>query len=153
MLYNLPETIKKPYLDLLGASNILHNNYPTLLFTLDGKLVGDIGEAIVNHFCTDFTKSKEGNRQYDFVSPDGINIQVKTTQKDSVGMGNSHFEYEHLIVIRLFQTGQFEIVYDGSGELVYDLYSLTKRNISLSKLRERNKNSTVRLFNYETLNH
>lgn len=83
--FELPDLIS----DMVRARNIVRDHYQELLrvqggtaelsFTLDGNLVGDIGEALaalmfgvrlVN------TKSTEG---IDGIAPDGRTVQVKTT--------------------------------------------------------------------------
>jgi uncharacterized protein DUF6998 len=106
---------------LYAARNALRVLFPELPFTLDGKLVGDIGEAIaLQQFGME--RLPEGTEGHDFRAPDGRLVQVKTTQAISpnrgVGLGLTIRSFEHLIVIQLTETGAYQILYDGPGTLI-----------------------------------
>jgi hypothetical protein len=95
--------------------------FPELPFTLDGRLVGDIGEAIaLQEFG--LTRLPEGTEGHDFVAPNGKLVQIKTTQaiapNRGVGLGLTIRSFEHLIVIQITEEGRHRILYDGPGTLV-----------------------------------
>src|SRR5437667_4608938 len=75
---------------LYQARNELRALFPELPFTLDGKLVGDIGEAIALQDFG-FTQLPAGTELHDFVTDDGRHVQIKTTQATAphrgVGLG------------------------------------------------------------------
>ena len=83
-----------------------------LTFTLDGKLVGDIGELYaVEHYGLNLLPP--GTSVHDCEAPNGVKIQVKTTQKAEGTSIDS--EPEHLIVLLLNPDGSFKEIYNGAG--------------------------------------
>ncbi|GFM60373.1 hypothetical protein PSCICG_15330 [Pseudomonas cichorii] len=64
--------------ELFGAVSKLQTAYPGKPFTLDGRLVGDIGEVVASlHYRI---KLNEGlTKHHDAVCDDGRNVQIKTT--------------------------------------------------------------------------
>ena len=112
---NIGKTIRKLY----AARNELQNVFPDLSFTLDGNLIGDIGEAIaIAEFG--FKKLKCGNKTHDVETPNGTFVQIKTTQKTKggVGLGLTKQSFEHLIVLQLHEQGTYSVLYDGPGSYV-----------------------------------
>ena len=101
---------------LYEARNDLRELFPGMKFTLDGNLIGDIGEAIA---LRDFglVKLPVGTPAHDFKTPQGRLVQVKATQatKGSVGLGLTMQSFQHLIVIQLTEEGDYHILYDGPG--------------------------------------
>jgi hypothetical protein len=114
---DIGDSIRRLYI----ARNELRNAFPELAFTLDGKLIGDIGEAIA---IADYglIKLKEGSKLHDFKTADGRLVQVKTTQQHKagtgVGLGLKKESFEHLIVIQLSEEGTYRILFDGPGRYV-----------------------------------
>lgn len=104
---------------LYEARDELRQLHPDLKFTLDGNLVGDIGEAIAKDDF-DLEPLPPGTKGHDFRAQDGRLVQVKTTQvkKGSVGLGLTMQTFEHLIVIQLTEGGDYGILYDGPGTLI-----------------------------------
>jgi hypothetical protein len=108
---------------LYQARNELHELFPELPFTLDGRLVGDIGEAIaLQEFG--LIQLPSGSELHDFVSRDGRKVQIKTTQGTlsgrSVGLGLTKQSFEHLIVIQISEEGTYRVLYDGPGSYIDD---------------------------------
>ena len=69
-------------------------------FTLDGKLVGDIGEAYaISHYQLEHLDG-DGS-VHDFKSHDGRLVQVKITQKDCLGLGLSEPSFKYLLAFTL----------------------------------------------------
>ncbi|WP_350453836.1 DUF6998 domain-containing protein [Slackia heliotrinireducens] len=89
-------------------------------FTLDGHLVGSIGEvyAAKRYGLKLFPSSHE---RHDGETLDGTRrlVQVKATQRNSVGISS---EPEHLIVLRINENGEFEEVFNGPGNIVWALF-------------------------------
>jgi len=106
-------------------------------FTLDGKLFGDIGEAIVCHHF-DLKPLKEGTKTHDAVSKNGsVLVKIKTTQKDRVGLGLEVRKFQHLIVVKIEDNGEYRFVYNGPGEMVRK--NTNSNSISIKKLMELQK--------------
>lgn len=129
---------------LYEARDELRKLHPDLKFALDGNLVGDIGEAIARR---DFhlIPLPVGNKGHDFETPDGRLVQVKTTQKQTggVGLGLTMQSFEHLIVIQLSEAGTYGILYDGPGSLI-DEARVGRKTPSLTVSRLRQLNEQVR---------
>src|SRR5690606_4911302 len=87
-------------------------------FTLDGHLLGSIGEVCAVH-------QRSGRR-----------VQIKLTQGRRVGL---RAEPEHLLVLQLVDGGVTEEVYNGPGRIVWDdcgkRQSNGQRSIGVTKLR------------------
>ncbi len=70
--------------DLLAIVKELKSLYPKKEFTLDGKLVGDIGEVLTEkHY--DISLNTKLIKHYDAISNDGKQqVQIKATMKNSL---------------------------------------------------------------------
>jgi hypothetical protein len=127
----LPEQIRKLYavIDDLAA------RYPPLRFTLDGRLVGDIGEALARDWFG-LELLGANNKDHEAKAPDGRMVQVKTTQRDVVGLGLKRADFSHLIVIKPNREGAAEVVYNGAGWRVWDeLAAIKSCSIGVDRLR------------------
>ncbi|GAA0830463.1 hypothetical protein BIGA_0455 [Bifidobacterium pullorum subsp. gallinarum] len=75
-------------------------------------------------------------------TPDGRLVQIKTTQRNSVGISEKP---DYLIVLHIDENGRLEEIYNGPGERVWSLFEGRKPpkngqyQISLSKLKEFDK--------------
>lgn len=121
--------------ELYKITNELERTYPGRKFTIDGHLVGSIGEVIVaEHY--DLSLLPNSSKTHDAVSKDGKFVQIKATQVHSVSISS---EPDYLIVIKLHSDGSWTEFYNGSGKLVWDSAGKMKKNgqrpISLNKLR------------------
>ena len=105
------EKIQKRVQELISIVRELEADFPGRHFTLDGHLVGSIGEVMAAYYY--------GIELYkaSVIAHDGeINgrkVQVKITQQDNVVINN---EPEHLIVLYLKKDGQVFEVYNGPGK-------------------------------------
>jgi len=129
--------------DLLRIISKLQNKYKNRQFTLDGRLVGDIGEIIVekNYNVNLYPKQMS---KYDGHSGKK-QVQIKATLKNSLTFP---LEYENVpeyyIGIKLFSDGSFEEIYNGLGKKIYDVLKHRKKtkigytSISISTLRNIN---------------
>jgi hypothetical protein len=125
---------------LYQARNELRAMFPDFKFTLDGNLIGDIGEAIAQHDFG-FEKLPVGVRGHDFKTGMGRKrrlVQIKTTQavKGRVGLGVTMQTFDHLIVIQLTNEGGYGVLYDGPGTLIDEARSnRTTPSLSVNQLR------------------
>jgi len=119
----------------------LEEMYPGRHFTPDGHLVGSIGEvhAVEKYGLKLF---RADWKAHDGEAPDGRLVQVKTTQRKSVGISE---EPDYLIVLHIDGDGQLDEVYNGPGQQVWSLFKDRKQpkkgqyQVSLSKLKALNK--------------
>ena len=121
--------------ELYKITNELESSYPGRKFTIDGHLVGSIGELIVaEHYGLELLPNS--TETHDAVSSAGEYVQIKATQINRISISS---EPDYLIVIKLFSDGSWEEVYNGPGKPVWDNAGKMQKNgqrpISLSKLR------------------
>ena len=137
---NIGAAIKKLY----AARNELRQAFPKLDFTLDGNLIGDIGEAIAMHDYRLIPLGK-GAKQHDFKTRTGKMVQVKATQqtKAGVGLGRTKVHFEHLVIFQIFEDGRYSILFDGPGDYI-DKATAHKTTPSLSVLQLRGLDREVK---------
>ena len=121
--------------ELYKITNELESSYPGRKFTIDGHLVGSIGEVIVaEHYGLELLRNS--TETHDAVSTDGKYVQIKATQINRIAISS---EPDYLIVIKLFSNGFWEEVYNGPGKPVWDNAGKMQKNgqrpVSLSKLK------------------
>ena len=122
--------------ELYKITNELENSYPGRKFTIDGHLVGSIGEVIVaEHYNLDLLPNS--TKTHDARTKDGKMVQIKATQVKGIAISS---EPDYLIVIRLLSDGSWEEIYNGPGRAAWDNAGKMQKNgqrpISLSKLRK-----------------
>ncbi|NMY89813.1 DUF6998 domain-containing protein [Pseudomonas oryzihabitans] len=101
---------------LFAAVSQLQKAYPQKPFTLDGRLVGDIGEIVASlHY--QITLNEGLTKYHDAVSDDGRNVQIKATFSTRLTFPAWHVP-DYYIGIRLNRDGSFEEVYNGPGHLI-----------------------------------
>ena len=114
----------------------LERLFPGRRFTPDGHLVGSIGEVLAasDYGLTLLSASTEG---HDAMAEDGRLVQVKATQRSSIGLRS---EPEHLLVLRILPDGNSEEVYNGPGKLAWASAGKMQKNgqrpVSASRLTE-----------------
>ena len=121
--------------ELYRITNELEISYPGRKFTIDGHLVGSIGEVIVaEHYGLALLPNS--TKTHDAVSKDGKLVQIKATQVQGISISS---EPDYLIAIKLFSDGSWEEVYNGPGKPVWDnagkMQKNGQRSISLGRLR------------------
>lgn len=127
--------------ELYALTARLEKMYPGRHFTLDGHLVGSIGEvfAAERYGISLFTA---GCETHDGKAPDGRLVQIKATQRRSVGI---YEEPDYLLVLSIDREGRLSEVYNGPGKPVWQLFAGKKRpktgqyQVSLSRLRALNE--------------
>jgi len=129
---------------LVDARNSLRVHYApsNLSFTLDGNLVGDIGEALA-HEAYGLVLEGRSSEGIDGVAPDGRTVQVKAS---GTGRGpafrQTRIGADHLLFFHLdFEACRAEVVYDGPESYVIDLLPANwtgQRMASVPKIRNAN---------------
>ncbi len=119
----------------------LEERFPGRHFTLDGHIVGSLGEALAEYRygLRLLTASAE---RHDATTKDGKLVQIKATQGTrGVGLRS---EPDYLIVLRITRDGSAEEVFNGPGSVAWNnaggMQKNGQRPISLNKLRALMKN-------------
>jgi hypothetical protein len=96
----------------------LKRAFPNKEFTIDGRLVGDIGEVIaaLEYDIKLFDVLRKG---HDGQTPDGRLVQVKATFKDSLTFKSVP---DYYLGLKLHEDGRFEEIYNGPGKVIYEKY-------------------------------
>ena len=125
---------------LYATVNELETMFPGRHFTLDGHLVGSLGECLVADAYA-LKLLPASNKGHDAITQDGIMVEIKATQSKSVSFRS---EPEHAIIIKIIPDGTFEEIYNGLGSRVWQQFENKTRpsngqfQISITKLRALN---------------
>jgi hypothetical protein len=123
---------------LLESVKALENLYPGRSFTLDGHLVGSIGEVLAAEVYG-LQLATASTTCHDGTCRDGRNVQVKLTQRRRVALNS---EPDYLIVLQLTAEASVREIYNGPGAGPWacsgPMHKNGQRSISISKLSQLN---------------
>jgi len=136
------EIIKEALAKIFDGINQLRSALPIKEFTIDGRLVGDIGEVLVqrDYDVTLYDKLVEG---YDGKTSDGRLVQIKATFKNSLTFTKIP---DYYLGIRINEDGTYVEIFNGPGKVIEDRYGhrkdFGKKQLSFpnSVLRELSEN-------------
>ncbi len=124
----LKEGIRK----MFAARVALNKAFPKKPFTPDGRMVGDIGEAIAEIYYRVKIDDKI-NKHWDGVRG-SRKVQVKATQKNAIYLARPPHE-GGLFVFKIHQTGEWDLIYNGSIMKVWkSLNKKRQRSIKLEMI-------------------
>jgi hypothetical protein len=133
---NNKTTIAKKITELFAITKELEELYPGRKFTIDGHLVGSIGEVLVADKFN-LTLLPNSTKTHDAVDNEGKYYQIKATQTDRIALSS---EPDFLIVVKLHSDGTWDVVYNGPGKIIWDNSGKMQKNgqrpISLSKIKK-----------------
>lgn len=124
MSYKNIEQIPSLIQELYSIVNKLELDYKGRKFTLDGHLVGSVGEVLVSYYY-DVELLPPSTEKHDATTKDGKLVQIKATQGSSVGLRS---EPDYLIVIKILPNGNIEEVYNGPGLNAWDRAGKMQKN-------------------------
>lgn len=107
----------------------LKDQFPNRAFTIDGRLVGDIGEVIAA-LEYDVLLDEVSQPNYDAITPDGRRVQIKATFKDSLTFKTLP---DYYLGFKLYADGRHEEVFNGPGQLIFDRY-VARKGVGVSLL-------------------
>lgn len=84
-------------------------------FTLDGRLVGDIGEVLAEREY-DLTLYEKLERHHDATFGDGKRVQIKATMKDSLTFPGGHVP-DFYLGIKIMPDGTIQEIFNGPGNV------------------------------------
>jgi hypothetical protein len=98
---------------------VLQTEFSNRQFTIDGRLVGDIGEIIA---ATEFdiALDETSRPQYDAKTADLRDVQIKATFQNHLTFRTTPELY---LGIKLFADGRHEVIFNGPGQLIYNRYA------------------------------
>jgi hypothetical protein len=96
--------------------------FPNRVFTIDGRLVGDVGEVIAA-LEYDLVLHDVSQPKHDAVTSDGRNVQIKATFKESLTFKTIP---DYYLGFKLYPDGRHEEVFNGPGRLIYERYVARK---------------------------
>jgi len=132
--------IKEYVQELLSVIFRMQEDYPSRRFTLDGRLVGDIGEILAEQLY-DLKLTEGQTALHDADSHERL-VQIKTTMKKTLTFGNKQ---DYYLGLRVNESGDVEEIFNGPGAIIWEAIKHRKRpknysyNIGISQLRELNK--------------
>jgi hypothetical protein len=92
--------------------------FPKRSFTIDGRLVGDVGEVIAA-LEYDVVLHENIQPNHDATTSDGRNVQIKATFKNSLTFRTVP---DYYLGFKLHPDGHHEEVFNGPGRIIYDRY-------------------------------
>ena len=114
----------------------LESIYPEKHFTLDGILLGNLGEVYAAEKYG-LTLLEESTKTHDATTSDGRYVQIKVTQGRQVGL---YEEPDYLLVLQVQRDGSFTEVYYGPGKAPWTRAGKPQKNgqryISIARLSE-----------------
>jgi len=111
MEITIPEAMKQ----LLQITKQLHNEYPKRRFTLDGRLVGDLGEVLAE-IEYDIELYDGLQKHHDAKASDGRQVQIKATMKDSLTFPVDHVP-DYYLGIKIEHDGTLTEIFNGPGSV------------------------------------
>jgi hypothetical protein len=116
------EIIQDSLKQIFSGIRQLKKALPSKEFTIDGRLVGDIGEAIVQRDY-DITLYDGLAKDYDGETPCGKKVQIKATFKDSLTFRKVS---DYYLGIKIHKDGSYEEIFNGPGSVIAAEYSHRK---------------------------
>jgi hypothetical protein len=96
----------------------LREAFPHRAFTIDGRLVGDIGEVIAA-LEYDVTLDSVSQPDHDACCTDGRRVQIKATFKDSLTFKTCP---DYYLGFKLYPDGRHDEVFNGPGRIILERY-------------------------------
>ena len=131
--------IKDKVQKMIDIVTELEEEFPGRHFTLDGHLVGSIGEVMAAYYYG-IELYKASTRVHDG-EINGRKVQIKITQQDNVVI---NAEPDYLLVLYLAKTGKVYEVYNGRGKEPWNAASgfdnHNNRHMMVNKLMELDAN-------------
>src|SRR5258708_31779964 len=100
----------------------LQKAFPNRAFTIDGRLVGDIGEVIA---ALEYEGVLDDVQQagHDAITLDGRRVQIKATFKDSLTFKTLP---EYYLCFKLYPADLHEEVFNGPGRIILERWGARK---------------------------
>ena len=111
-------TISDAVKQMLAIVEKLCIAYPHKRFTLDGRLVGDIGEVLVED-AYDLKLYPDIKKHHDAECPDGRLVQIKATMKKNLTFPADHVP-NYYLGVKVGADGTFVEIFNGPGTIAWE---------------------------------
>ncbi len=112
------QAISQALADIFQGIQRLKKMFPNRAFTIDGRLVGDIGEVTAaREYDVKLNKTSQAN--HDGESSDGRRVQIKATFKDHLTLTTVPDFY---LGLKLAEDGTYEEIFNGPGNVIFQRY-------------------------------
>ena len=111
-------TISMAVRQMLAIVEKLCKAYPHKKFTLDGRLVGDIGEVLVEE-TYDLKLFPDMKKHHDAECPDGRLVQIKATMKKNLTFPADHVP-NYYLGVQVGADGTFVEIFNGPGAIAWE---------------------------------
>lgn len=99
---------------IFDGIRMLRETFPHRQFTIDGRLVGDIGEVVAEReYAMEIDEISQ--EAHDGTADDGRRVQVKATFKDSLTFKTVP---DYYLGLKFYEDGTFEEIYNGPGSVI-----------------------------------
>jgi len=116
------ESIRDGLAHIFKGIDLLHNAFPNRAFTIDGRLVGDIGEVIAA-LEYDLALDSVSQPGHDACCADGRRVQIKATFKDSLTFKTCP---DYYLGFKLYPDGRYDEVFNGPGRVILERFHARK---------------------------
>jgi len=96
----------------------LRRTHPQKRFTLDGRLVGDLGEILAEQIYA-LRLHDTLTAHHDATADDGRMVQIKATMQSSLTFPADHIPH-YYIGLKIDENGNAQELYNGPGALVWE---------------------------------
>ncbi|OLS47310.1 DUF6998 domain-containing protein [Rhodovulum sulfidophilum] len=121
---------------LYEATDSLEDLFPGRKFTLDGHLVGSVGEVVASYMFG-LNLNPASTKGHDAVSPSGQLVEIKLTQRERIALRH---QPEHLLVLHRPKGSEISVVFNGPGAVAWESAGAMQKNgqrcIGIRKLAE-----------------
>ena len=111
--------IKKALFLIFTGIKLLKTKYPNREFTIDGRLVGDIGEILAAENY-DIELDLKSQPKHDGTMIDGKRVQIKATFKDKLTIKEIP---DYYLGFKINKDGTFEEIYNGPAKKIIEKFS------------------------------
>lgn len=113
LMTTIPEAVKQ----LLVIVKALREAYPKKRFTLDGRLVGDLGEVLAEQHY-DLQIYEDIRKHHDALCSDGRSVQIKATMQESLSFPVDHIP-DYYLGIQIHADGSITEIFNGPGRIAW----------------------------------
>ncbi|MFC4526235.1 hypothetical protein ISN76_19585 [Dyella halodurans] len=96
--------------------------FPNREFTIDGRLVGDIGE-VIGELEYDLILDEVSQPDHDATTSNGRKVQIKATFQQALTFKSTP---DYYLGFKLYRDGTFEEIFNGPGSLIEQRYAHRK---------------------------
>ena len=120
--------LRESVVELLRIVERLRAAYPKKRFTLDGRLVGDIGEVLVEH-AYEVSLLEGIQKHYDARCTDGRLVQIKATLRSTQAAFTFPADHvpDYYLAVVIHPDGRFTEVFNGPGKVAAQAIAGRKR--------------------------